>query len=722
MKQKAIFLILCFFVFPVSILDARQTEEKVWLQSDFTAGLPPTAKPQGGDWRVRDGRLEQAGYGGPSLLVMGDPDWNNYTARVRVRFPAPAKGSEAGLALHVRGPGDYVVFSLKNKKGGLYAVLRIESSAGITFYVNAPYLGSVRRTTMVGDQSRLQADPATWHELRVDVHGTEFYGYVDGRHVVDYDFNGQTPSWYAHKPMWTVNPTQGRLGLISIGWPADFQQLEVRSLASFAHISTPLSGKRDAAGRLLPRQSYAETMRRFTEWVLQSDAVVEKEMAPPSLQRLEPIVLSIWVFSDDEGLNFDVGEFAFNAAMFISGAVQYYLYSGDTRILDKARALADWGIANSSPGEWAAPFLAPSIVQWLPDGRWKEIGTFAEWGLEPDKSAYLGDAYLRLYLATDQTRYLEAAQKIAGTLAKLRLPDGRWPFRIDPRTGKVNFSYTHSQLWYIRFFERLARITGDQNWQRLRDEALRWMLENPVKTNNWQGLYGDFASGAKSYDQWVPLEFAQYLLDHRAGHPEFLDIARGILDWVYREMVVLPGLHAGVPGVVEQSAYKIVIAHHELRLAQTHAVFWGATREPKHRQLAEDIANSVTWLLMSDGKMRMAHWYHATDSYMRCLTFNDQFTRIMAEIPGTAPRHENHFLHTTSDLRRILYGEQGIRYQTVGPGREIFVLEKAPRQVKAGGVALPELKSAAEQPGWRYDSQTHLLEIRHEQPEVEIVN
>ena len=78
-----------------------------------------------------------------------------------------------------------------------------------------------------------------------------------------------------------------------------------------------------------------------TEWVLHSEEVVEKDAAPPSQRHLEPLVLSIWVFSDDEGLNFDVGEFAFNAGMFISGAVQYYLYTGDTRILEKAKRLAD---------------------------------------------------------------------------------------------------------------------------------------------------------------------------------------------------------------------------------------------------------------------------------------------------------------------------------------------------------------------------------------------
>lgn len=695
---------------------------EVLLESDLKSSLPPGAEIQGGQWKIQNERLVQEKFGARSLLLLGSPDWNDYSACVRVRFPAPAKGTEAGFALQVRDPGNCVIFSLKNKKGGLYAVLRIESSDGLEFYVNAPYmpLPLPKPTTMVGDQSRLDADPGTWHELRVDVHDTEFYAYVDGKPVAGYDFKGQPAAWYAHKPMWKTDPSRGRLGLISIGWPAEFQQLEVRRLASFAHISTPLSGRRDAQGRLLPRQSYAETMRRFTEWTLRADEVVDTTVAPPSLQHLDPLLLSIWVFTGDEGLNFDVGEFAFNAAMYISGAVQYYLYSGDSRVLAKAQTLADWGIANSTPAEWAAAFLAPSIVRWLPDGSWEGMD-YEKWGLEPDKSAYLGDAYLRLYLATENRRYLEAAQRIAGTLGKLREKDGHWPFRIEPRSGRVNYSYTHSQLWYIRFFERLARVTSETRWLEYSEGALKWLLANPVKTNNWQGLYGDFKSGAKSYDQWVPLEFAQYLLDRRTEHPEYLEIARGILDWVYKTTIVMPGLHEGVPGVIEQSAYPIVIAHHELRLAQTHAVLWGATGDSKHREMAKDVANSVTWLLMSDGKMRMGHWYHATCSYMRCLTFNDQFTRIMAEIPETAPRDENHLLHFSGDVSQILYGDSDIRYRTLGAGSEVFILRDAPRSVVAGGKGLEKDGGTGGQNSWAYDAETHVLRVRHRETNVQIL-
>ena len=66
---------------------------------------------------------------------------------------------------------------------------------------------------------------------------------------------------------------------------------------------------------------------------------------------------------------------------------------------------------------------------------------------------------------------------------------------------------------------------------------------------------------------------------------------------------------------------------------------------PRDKDMAEQIANSVTWNLMSDGKMRQGFWYHAWGVPLG-LSFNDQFSRVMACIPETAPKGENHLLQS----------------------------------------------------------------------------
>ena len=671
------------------------------LNATFEDGIPAGFESTTGQWTAAQGVLIQGQAEGVSMILAGDSDWNDYSVRVRVRFSVrPQRGAEAGLVLHFRDAKNTLVFSLKHKEGGSFAVLRIEAAPGLRY---------------VGDQAPLSLDLQEWHELRADVHGAEVRCCVDGRHVVDFGFIGAPPAYNSHGKTWPEDPTHGRAGLLTVHATAEFSDLEVARLTDFSGIVTPQKGRRDDAGRLLPRQSYAETMRRFTEWMIRSDIVTDKAKAPESIRAYPPCLITNFDGADDQLWNIG-GEFAFNHAILITGAVQYYAFCGDRRALDMAVTLADWDIANSTPADAALPHLPPSVVTWHPDGSWEGV----DWGLEPDKSAYMAIACLRLHAVTGRQAYRDAALRIADTLVRLRQPDGSWPFRVNPRTGEVQQGYTCSQLWYVWLFERLAAVTGDRSYAEMGEGAFRWLLENPVKTGRWVGLYGDIKSGVESYDQWVALEMAMYLIDRRAENPAYVDQARAILDWVMRVLGVDYGFHPGVPGVVEQSAYRVVLTHHELRLAEVHAKLFEITRDPAHRAQAIEIANSVTWCLMSDGKMRQGFWAHAQAAPL-VLCFNEQFCRIMAAIPETAPDGENHILHGAHLFETVRYERSRVRYRTLGASLDTLKVAGAPKSVRAGDRALREVEALREgRDGWAYDAQTHLLKVSHRTPDVEI--
>ena len=172
---------------------------------------------------------------------------------------------------------------------------------------------------------------------------------------------------------------------------------------------------------------------------------------------------------------------------------------------------------------------------------------------------------------------------------------------------------------------------------------------------------------------------------------------------------------------MEQSQYKVVLTHHELRLAEMYAKLWEATGDPKDKEMAVQIANSVTWNLMSDGKLRQGFWYHAWGVPLG-LSFNDQFARIMACIPEEAPRGENHLLQSSSFVKEIQYRPKEIKYRTAGESYDYVTTASAPTMVKAGGqrvpiVDRPQIPTTA----CAYDAHTGLLRIRHEKPDVEIL-
>ena len=58
-------------------------------------------------------------------------------------------------------------------------------------------------------------------------------------------------------------------------------------------------------------------------------------------------------------------------------------------------------------------------------------------------------AYLSVYEETKENKYLDAALTVAKNLAGNQLPEGNWPFRVDPLTKEVKEGYTSSVIYQI---------------------------------------------------------------------------------------------------------------------------------------------------------------------------------------------------------------------------------------------------------------------------------
>ncbi|HOE97310.1 MAG TPA: AGE family epimerase/isomerase [Candidatus Sumerlaeota bacterium] len=652
-------------------------------------------------WATSDGISQTAATREPQKLLFGEKDWNDYSIRAQVQLLNPDVGSRAGLMLQAAGTGTYVAFWLIMRQNGPYAELRFEQSEGLD---------------LTGDQSWLaELDLTQWHELRADVHGAEIACYVDDQPVASFWFAGTPPDYNSHGPTWENDPVQGRVGLITAQCAANFRNIAVEPLSDFSSIVTPQRGRRDAEGNLLPRWSYAETIRKMGEWMIHADEIVDKSSVPEAFRELPPYVLSNFVRTDDVIWSL-WGEAAFNHSLLITGCVAYYEFTGDDRILAVARKTADWHLENDTPDDWALPHLPPSVVEFKEDGTWQG----QSWGLELDKSAYFGLALLRLYGVTGDARYLDQAQRIADTLVGFQQEEGNWPFRVNAQTGEVQHGYACSQLWYVWFFNLLGDVTGEDAHRERADRALHWLLENPVQTNQWIGLYGDVPSGAETYDQWVALETAMYLLEHRDRYPDALEIAKKIEAFIEEKIMEPYGFHEGVPGVVEQSSYRVVLSHHQLRLAEFYATMYQATGDENYKQRAIETANSVTWIVMSDGKMRQGFWYHSQAAVL-ILSLVEQFMRVMACIPETAPDDESHLLRHQGLLNEIDYSTGTLRYRTTASAEEWLTLAGQPAAVQAGGVELPRAEAwPAAGPGWWIAPDANAVRIRHDAPDVQI--
>jgi len=248
-------------------------------------------------------------------------------------------------------------------------------------------------------------------------------------------------------------------------------------------------------------------------------------------------------------------------------------------------------IQSRTPKDWAYPSM--------PRSHGGEV-------LQVCRTGMAGLAYLDLLAATGDKFFLDAASAIADSLKATQRPEGRWPFRVNPKTGNVLEDYTSDQAEAILLLDALIADHGRQDLTETRDKAVRWMLENPVKTHHWQQQWDDVGllppyRNLEFYDAAL---FALYLLKHSTPEDGYrriaLDLARYIEDqFVLWEPSAFP--QALTPSVLEQYVcYQPIDWHvaHYIRLCQA---LHQATGETVWLQKARAMADNLTVVQHPEG-------------------------------------------------------------------------------------------------------------------------
>jgi hypothetical protein len=96
--------------------------------------------------------------------------------------------------------------------------------------------------------------------------------------------------------------------------------------------------------------------------------------------------------------------------------------------------------------------------------------------VEPAKCAYAAEALLKLYEMLGETRFFEAAVKMAEVLVKTQAGNGSWPTRVDGMTGEVLGTYGTSVAAVISFLARLETHKPDPRWSECSSKAMDWMI------------------------------------------------------------------------------------------------------------------------------------------------------------------------------------------------------------------------------------------------------
>lgn len=406
--------------------------------------------------------------------------------------------------------------------------------------------------------------------------------------------------------------------------------------------------------------------------------------------------------SDGRGIGGD------QISMALSSWALLYAYTGDPSIVANMRYMADEYLTRSLSDSTAKLAYLPFPYNTeLLSGKYDGDMILGKGITQPDKAGSFGLELITLYKITGEQKYLDAARKIALTLAEnIRVGDNDnspWPFKVNAQTGEVGWLYTWPEHQKVKpsvyttnyagtleLFTAMSRFDGSNKdiYQKAFENCLNWMKEYPLKTNKWGPFFEDVSGWSDT--QINAMTFARYILQNQKYFPNWQSDVKGIIEWVRNTLGNKEQIKYGVLATNEQTWYPVPGNSHSSRQAAVELMYTRMTGDTTYATNAVRQLNWATYTVNAKGWNRYVRdmiWM--TDGYG---DYVRHYLRAMAEFPELAPDNKNKLLSSNSVVKDISYNSEKIEYQTYDSvSTEIFRLNRKPTRIFVDKQALKQL-------------------------------
>lgn len=271
-----------------------------------------------------------------------------------------------------------------------------------------------------------------------------------------------------------------------------------------------------------------------------------------------------------------------------------------------ARIIADYLIRNSYEKGSVWEYFPPSYSRTMetPQGKphMKHANNFTIIGADG------GNAFLDLYDYTKDVKYLEAAKRIAGTYLKTQLGNGSWYQFVDYKTGKPIAPNIAIPTAVINYFDRLKRDYKVKGLEQPTAKAFKWIMDNPVKTFNWQGQFEDITAKEpyRNQSREQACDLAIYLFKNNKNIELAEELVRFSEDQfvIWENAIPTPVGKSKNPAytptnwitpcVLEQYAYRMPVGRAAGIMVETYWQAYHATKKDIYLAQARSIANAFT--------------------------------------------------------------------------------------------------------------------------------
>jgi hypothetical protein len=485
---------------------------------------------------------------------------------------------------------------------------------------------------------------------------------------------------------------------------------------------------------------YSDTIQYHPVRISRSDGSILPWFSASRGESYDTVLMLVWNFwknmeTDSNGLKYYMNHQVWKQEhdmrglggdqinMALSSWNLLYAYTGYPEIIENMRYIADTYLERSlsSPDDkWS--FLPYPYNTDIHSGRYDGDMRNGKGITQPDKAGSFGFELVNLYRITGERKYLDAAIRIAGTLAKHIQPGDAdrspLPFRVNAKTGEAGLLfnndgsgnaaesalYTSNWTGTMRLLEALKELDKDHSdvYEEAFYKLYEWMKSYPLKTNKWGPFFEDIPGWSDT--QTNAISFAMFIMDHRDMFPSWRQDVRGIIDWTYRELGNHEYEKYKVTVMNEQTVYRVPGNSHSSRQASVELMYAELSGDTTFASNAVRTLNWATYTVAADGRNRYIRddiWL--TDGYG---DYVRHYIRAMAAMPELAPAGENHILGSTSVISAVNYSEEAIVYRTFDKrSSEVLRVIRKPSRVTAGDKKINESKKITDD-SWTWDAIT----------------
>ena len=292
----------------------------------------------------------------------------------------------------------------------------------------------------------------------------------------------------------------------------------------------------------------------------------------------------------------DVGEKIPN---WVESARLYYAYTGDASVVDIVKKLVDYALDHGiSPASFAWPNFPYTTTNAgdLEFRGFTSAGRFVLHETQVDHAGDMGLAFYRMYLLTGETRYLQAAIKIADVLAShARVGTAEhavWPYRVLMDSGKITAEYGANWIGCYLLLENLAHA-GHGNVAAYREasaKAREFLLRFPMNTGYWTDGHTDNPVNSHTYKSNMSASNAVlHLLDDPEFDPQWKSHVPMLIRWtednfVFRTAPGEPATQWGANLVGEQDDFNHKMDYQTARYGAACARWYAASGDAAYKE------------------------------------------------------------------------------------------------------------------------------------------